>query len=149
MFQSNQAQDILKRELDLRVASANGNLDYVRNFVNTYKDSININSFSAEGKDEKQTALHLACENGHVEVAIVLIEQGANINAKGLGGDTPLHGAIKFGKVHVVRALLKQGADREMPNDYGDTPIDYAQAEGYEDIIDCFNDSAIVRPGMK
>jgi ankyrin repeat protein len=130
-------KEILERELDLRVASAKGDLNYVKYFMSTYKNSININSFSIEGKDEKQTALHLACENGHVDVAIVLIEHGANINAKGLGDDTPLHTAIIFGYLDVVQALLERGADPNRANDIGDTPIDYAEREGYDDIVVC------------
>lgn len=63
---------------------------------------------------EKQTALHLACENGHVAMVSFLIESGANINTKGLGGSTPLHGAAILGQIDVVRKLLSEGAERTL-----------------------------------
>ena len=40
------------------------------------------------------TPLHEACNHGHVQVVIYLLEKGANVNAEGMGGDTPLHDAV-------------------------------------------------------
>lgn len=43
------------------------------------------------------TPLHEACNHGHFAVAVTLVKFGANVNAKGLGDDTPLHdAAIRF-----------------------------------------------------
>lgn len=38
------------------------------------------------------TPLHEACNHGHYNVAMILVKAGADVNARGLGDDTPLHG---------------------------------------------------------
>ena len=40
--------------------------------------------------------LHLACQNGHSETAMVLLENGAMPNAKDKFGNTPLYYAVFF-----------------------------------------------------
>ncbi len=39
------------------------------------------------------TPLHEACNYGHVKVASLLLEHQADVNARGMDGDTPLHDA--------------------------------------------------------
>lgn len=74
-------------------------------------------STSTVGGPHARTALHLAAENGHVEVAKALLEAGANVNARDTGGNTPLHLA---GQHAAMGALLMQhGADHEVRNTAG------------------------------
>ena len=40
------------------------------------------------------TPLHEACNYGHKRVVLLLLKHGANVNAKGMDGDTPLHDAV-------------------------------------------------------
>jgi len=41
------------------------------------------------------TPLHEAANHGHAEVVSYLLDNGANINAPGMDGDTPLHDAVE------------------------------------------------------
>jgi ankyrin repeat protein len=56
-----------------------------------------------------RTPLNLAVENGHTDVAALLIEAGADVNA---GGEwySPLYSAILFGDAGLVELLLEHGA---------------------------------------
>jgi ankyrin repeat protein len=56
-----------------------------------------------------RTPLNLAVENGHTDVAALLIEAGADVNA---GGEwySPLCSAILFGDAELVELLLEHGA---------------------------------------
>eukprot|EP00793_Prasinoderma_coloniale_P001469 PRCOL_00005244-RA len=56
-------------------------------------------------------ALHAACENGHVDVALALIDGGADIETRSMGGVTPLVLAVQYRRAGVVEALLGRGAD--------------------------------------
>ena len=62
----------------------------------------------------KRTALHFAAKNGHVDVAKVLIQNGADVNAVEKDKDgTALHGArsLTNGHVDVAKVLIQNGAD--------------------------------------
>ena len=56
-----------------------------------------------------RTPLNLAVQNGHVEMAELLIEAGADVNA---GGEwySPLHSAILYGDADMVAMLIEAGA---------------------------------------
>jgi ankyrin repeat protein len=54
--------------------------------------------------------LHLAAEEGHKEIAELLIDKGANVNAKGLDGQTPLDWAMAGVKKETADLLRKHGA---------------------------------------
>jgi len=66
-----------------------------------------------DAKDERrgQTALMWAAAEGHADVVQMLIEVGADFNARLSSGFTPLLFAIREGRLDAVRVLLKAGAD--------------------------------------
>lgn len=72
------------------------------------------------------TPLHEACSHGWHDVALRLIQSGANMNARGLDNDTPLHDAASNGHVKVAKLLVERGADITAKNSKGKTPIDVA-----------------------
>jgi len=79
------------------------------------------------------TPLILACSNGHVNVAQVLVEKGnANVNLAGHGGLTALHHACKNDHVDVVRYLLSDGvnADVSIDDDVGNTAATFSARVG-------------------
>ncbi len=58
------------------------------------------------------TGLHEAAKRGHLDAVRLLLDSGADPNAREIGDNTtPLHWAAALGNVDVVRALLDTGAD--------------------------------------
>ena len=58
------------------------------------------------------TALHFAAASGSAEAVNLLIDAGADVNAKeSESGQTPLIFAASTGQVATINALLKRGAD--------------------------------------
>ena len=57
-----------------------------------------------------KTALHWAAEKDHAEIARVLLDAGADIEAKTNWGDTPLKWAATLGSSNVAELLLGRGA---------------------------------------
>lgn len=53
-----------------------------------------------------QTALHISCKRGSLDVVKTLIRHGAEVNAYDLFYRTPLYFAVEFGEIDVVRYLL-------------------------------------------
>lgn len=89
------------------------------------------------------SALHLAAKNKHIDCIPVLVQAGAQINAKGppsIKGNTALHEAVAIGPpgVHSVDALLRCGADQNIKNDRGETPYEMATKGGYDNIVKRF-----------
>lgn len=62
------------------------------------------------------TPLTRAAEGGHVSVLQLLLDRGADVNAKSTAAMTALHFAASGGRSECVRALLAGGADKNASN---------------------------------
>jgi|GEM_PF-777012 len=93
--------------------------------------SVDVNARDRYGR----TPLHYAAAAGRAEVAKLLLERGADVNAKeDKYGDTPLHAAAAFGYAEVARLLLEHGADPSIGDNDSVTPLDVAREEGHEEV---------------
>ncbi len=72
------------------------------------------------------TPLILAVEQGHIEVAQILIQKGANVNQADAHGRTPLMFAALLGDLELVQFLIKRGADAKALDKRGRSAVDYA-----------------------
>jgi len=80
------------------------------------------------------TPLHAAALEGHAEVAGLLIDSGADVNARTSGTkSTPLHSAAGGGHAEVARLLLEHGADPGARTTEGNTPRTLAERWGNAD----------------
>lgn len=64
-----------------------------------------------KGGFDDWTPLHVAAQGGCLEIAKILLDKGATVNAGSLLRDTPLRLAVAKGHVSVVRLLLANKAD--------------------------------------
>ncbi|HEX6480069.1 MAG TPA: sigma-70 family RNA polymerase sigma factor [Ktedonobacteraceae bacterium] len=80
------------------------------------------------------TALHEAADKGHVSIADLLIDYGANIDARTRSSMTPLHNAVLGHHTDVVKLLLARGANVNAALANGLTPLHQAAMKGYSDI---------------
>ncbi len=80
---------------------------------------------------DNYTPLHFAAfYASQPNVAALLIEKGADVNAKDNYGRTPLYVAAWKGQVNFVTLLLKKGADPGIATNEGKTPLRIAQDSG-------------------
>jgi cytohesin len=70
-----------------------------------------ITDFDAVNNDSGETPLTLAARDGQYETVKLLLEEGANVDARNLDGDTPLVLASAIGHIEVVQLLLENNAD--------------------------------------
>jgi ankyrin repeat protein len=74
--------------------------------------------------------LHDAASKGDLAAIEALLAEGAEINARGEGGETPLIRAILEGHVDVAELLIARGADVMARNERGLTPLHAATYSG-------------------
>ncbi|XP_059056657.1 uncharacterized protein LOC131850454 [Achroia grisella] len=75
------------------------------------------------------TPLHVASAKGHVRIARLLLQYGANVSAAAQGGIRPLHEASENCHVEVIRLLLSYGADPLLVTYAGQTPEELAEGQ--------------------
>ena len=80
-------------------------------------------------KEGRWTALHLAARHGHEAIARLLLDCGADIEAKNGHGGTALQLAAKNGHEATARLLLDCGADVEAKGAYFQTALHLARSE--------------------
>ncbi|CAF4616810.1 unnamed protein product, partial [Rotaria sp. Silwood2] len=84
-------------------------------------------------EDTQETALTLACAGGFLDVAKILLSNGANVN---LGQSTPLMEASQEGHVELVQYLIQNGADVNQTTPAGETALAYAWESGHSEVAE-------------
>ncbi|EOD15466.1 hypothetical protein EMIHUDRAFT_370677, partial [Emiliania huxleyi CCMP1516] len=83
-------------------------------------------------KQNGTTPLIMACFNGHLEIARLLLEAGAAIDQADEQGATPLFAACHQGHLEVAKLLSSYGASRAA-TPFG-TPEEAANSQGHADL---------------
>ena len=100
--------------LPILAAAYNGNIEAVKQHLAAGTD-VNVKGGFADG-----TPLHYAAANGHKEIAELLIEKGADLNAKDEDGGTPLDVAISFNRTEIADLIRviggKTGEELQPPS---------------------------------
>ena len=94
------------------------------------------------------TPLHEAARNGHLETARVLLDRGADVNARDSRGLTPLHYAASNGHLDTARMLVKMGAKAEAEDKGGITPVHLAAAMGHPAMVEFLIRAANEKPAQ-
>src|SRR6266404_4513054 len=84
---------------------------------------------------QKVTALHGAVARRDVEIVKMLLEAGADPNARQERGFAPLHDAAANGNAALVELLLKHGALADAKTDDGKNPADMAAERGHKEVV--------------
>jgi ankyrin repeat protein len=133
-------------ELDVHEAAALGQADAVKRLLGRSKRR--ATAYSADGF----TPLHLAAFFGHVDVAELLLDRGADIEARShnrhLPQVTPLHSAAAGRRNAVALLLLDRGADPDAAQPGGWTPLHQAAASGNLELCQALLEAGATRMAM-
>lgn len=122
----------LNPELDVFTASAVGQTETVLKELD--RDPALMGAYSTDG----WTPLHLASFFGNRELALRLIERGAEVDARSTNvmKNTPLHAAAAGRKGELVKLLLDEGADANARQEGGWTALHAAAQNDDRDIVE-------------
>ncbi|KAH9126906.1 hypothetical protein AeMF1_002680 [Aphanomyces euteiches] len=81
------------------------------------------------------TGLHVAAQKNNVEMAILLLKYGVNVNAQNKLGSTALHLACKQGFTEIIRILIDHHADFGILDTANKAPFEVATWEHFNEIV--------------
>ncbi len=79
-------------------------------------------------------ALHAALAGPQPGIARLLVDAGADVNARQQAGIAPLHETAQNGDLELTQLLLDHGADPSAVDDKGKTPAATAREHGHEAV---------------
>lgn len=158
-----------KKDFDFFEAAASGQLDFVKKILENKPEILNqyaVDGFTALGlscffnqkeiahfllekgadpniasnNDFKVAPLHSAAAISQIEIVNILLQNGANINAKQSSGVTSLHSAAHNGATEIVKLLLQNGADKEAKTKDGKSVLDFAKEGDFKEIINLLSE---------
>lgn len=103
----------------LEIAVAKGDAEMIRALFAGGADA------NVEMKDTGDTALTVAIKLHRPQVALLLLDSGADVNLrpKSKNGVAPLHVAARNGDLEALNLLLSRGAEPDIRDSRGDTPL--------------------------
>ncbi|KAH3907630.1 hypothetical protein HBH56_185620 [Parastagonospora nodorum] len=126
-------EDLASQRPLFELCSSSGNVTAAQLLVKYKADVMDIDV-------NAQTALHVACENGHKNLVIFLIDNGAKVDALDAQNRTPFF--LSCCADHDETALylinhIKQSDEKvfRLPSKDGKTPLRKAAAKGHETIV--------------
>jgi len=98
--------------------------------------------------EDGSTALHVCAQQALSKGAQVLLDHGADANARDLLGFTPLHWAVQlrreepsaFNRLDTIRVLLRHGADPKRRAVSSSTPLSIATRKENEAALEAIKD---------
>jgi ankyrin repeat protein len=106
---------------EIHKAIKNGQIGLVADLINKSPSLI-----AETDKEQGATPLHWSAVYRRPEIAKLLIDKGADVNAKTKDNMTPLHNAAQNGCDEIIELLLNSGANVNAKNIFGQTPLHIA-----------------------
>ena len=100
-----------------------------------YDEALRWFKMAAEKGSSSYSALQLASETGRIELVLLFLEQGADVDVKNKEGNTVLMFAASRGHLEILKGLLDKGADVNLQNNAGLTALMMVAEKGNVEAV--------------
>lgn len=131
--QSKKQAELKMKEEIFNLLNSEGNLEKIEKLL---ADDLQV--VKVKDKDGMEP-LHYAARNGYLDIAVLLINRGADLNAReGFKekGKSPLHFAAANGFREMVELIINRGAEVNLRDISGRTPLYWARLNKHDKIIE-------------
>lgn len=115
---------------DFLIACRQNDIGLVKHLIE--ENSVNINYTNANG----ETALIVAVNNNHIEIAELLLKAGANPSLPNKDYTLAFMTACYFDCIDIVKLLFKTGTKINIKDEDGDSPLILASDKGHKNIVE-------------
>jgi ankyrin repeat protein len=117
--------------------------DYYRNIPRAVEqnDVATVQTLLADGvtpqqlDDKNRTGLHIAAQNGNIQIFAILVKFGARLDVTDSLGNTPLHYAAERDRIEMVKLMVELHAPVDADNKAGITPLMLAAGHGNIEVV--------------
>lgn len=120
---SQHLKNAMETQDDIWTAAAEGDLVAIKKHLG---NDVDVNAFDPKFG---VSPLSWAALSGQTEAAKLLIEKGADVNAKNRDGTNPLHSAAFLGRIEIAKLLIDKGVDINARGNDGSLPMNSAQLD--------------------
>ena len=103
-------------------------------------EGVALTDANIKGLSFGDTPLHIMAMWGDTEAIQILLEEGAELEARGEDGFTPLHCAVEQDKIDAVRLLLDVGANPCLRTSDGTDAFALAEVLGHTAVLNLLNE---------
>ncbi len=123
-----------RSENEIIDATYEGNINTIKRLIEKNPKLVDA-QFTDPPFEGALSLLHIALAKDHQDVALFLIEKGANVNVMNGEAQTPLHYAAMRNYNTIAKALLDHGAKINIKDSSGHTPLDIANLNKNKKMI--------------
>eukprot|EP00945_MAST-04E_sp_MAST-4E-sp1_P005854 g5854.t1 len=120
------------KALDFWEATSINDIEEVRRYLKGGQDPNERRYFQGA----KITAFEIACKHRYVEMGVLLVSHGYDVEQRDYCGRTALLSAVFGGSLALVEFLVAQKADFHAQDRYGDFSVHLAAQAGHMDVLD-------------
>ncbi|KAH9359917.1 hypothetical protein HPB48_011057 [Haemaphysalis longicornis] len=126
MSAANAEQQVAPSSTRLHLARADGWCGFLKRLEGT----VQFDGYVIEGA----TSLWCAAGAGHVDIGLIFVRNGVDVNHPARTVSTTLRAASFDGRLDIVRSLVEHNADIHLPNNYNNTCLTIAAYKGHLDV---------------